>query len=146
MIIETDYLGEIEIDSTNIITFEHGIPGFEEEKEFIILTIEEQSAFQMLQSVQTKALAFVITDPGFIIENYIFDLDESTVHALEIKNEKEVSVYSIVSLKETIADSTINLKAPIVINTTNNKAKQVILDNEQYHIRHRIGTESKRGE
>nr|WP_106783726.1 flagellar assembly protein FliW [Lysinibacillus timonensis] len=146
MIIENDYLGEVEVNSSNIIIFEHGIPGFEEEKEFVILSIEEQSAFQMLQSLKTKSLAFIITDPGYVVPNYIFDLDEATVHSLEIKEEREVAVFTIVSLKETIADSTTNLKAPIVINKSNKKAKQVILDNDEYTIRHRIGSESKRGE
>ena len=50
------------------------------------------------------------------------------------------------SLKETIEQSTINLKAPIVWNTTNNKAKQVILNNDEYEIRHLISTESVRGD
>ncbi|MFC7685726.1 flagellar assembly protein FliW [Ureibacillus sp. GCM10028918] len=141
MIIETDYLGKIEIDPCNIIKFEHGIPGFEEEKEFILLSIDEQSAFQMLQSVNNHTLAFVVIDPAYIILDYSFNLEESIVHSLEIQEEQEVAVYSIVSLKDTIPNSTINLKAPIIINKTNNKAKQVILDKEEYTTRHRIGTE-----
>ena len=35
MNIHTSYLGEITIDPTEILNFEHGIPGFEEEKSFI---------------------------------------------------------------------------------------------------------------
>lgn len=141
MIIETDYLGEIEIDPSNIIKFEHGIPGFEEEKEFILLSIDEQSAFHMLQSIKSHTLAFVVIDPVFVTLEYSFEIDESIAHSLEIKEEKEVEIYSIVSLKDTIANSTINIKAPIIINKRNNKAKQVILDKEEYTTRHPIGTE-----
>jgi len=145
MKLKTAYMGEILIDPTSIITFEHGIPGFENENEFSLIPIEENSIFQILQSVKTGNLAFIITSPYAVTTNYNFDLDESTVHALEIKDEKEVAVFAIVSLKETLTDSTINLKAPIVLNTTNKKAKQVILDNEKYAIRQKISTESLKG-
>jgi len=145
MNIQTAYFGEVEIDPTNILTFQFGLPGFENEKEYILLPLEENSVFQVLQSVQSAALTFIITNPYDITTNYSFDLEEATIHALEIKDEKEVAVFAIVTLKETIAKSTINLKAPIVLNTTNKKAKQVILNNEDYLIRHLISSESKEG-
>jgi len=145
MKLKTAYMGEVVIDSKNIIKFEHGIPGFEDEKEFILLPIEENSVFQVLQSVQTEGLAFIITSPYAVTNNYNFELNEGTLKALDIKSENEVAVFGIVSLKETLANSTLNLKAPIVLNTTNKKAKQVILDNEAYTIRHQLTLESIKG-
>ncbi|MEK4253368.1 flagellar assembly protein FliW [Ureibacillus sp. FSL K6-2830] len=145
MNIQTAYIGEIEIDPAMILTFEHGIPGFEEEKQFVQIPIEENSMFQILQSIQTKELAFIITSPYLITENYTFEIDEATVHALDIKCEKEVAVFVIVTLKETLEESTANLKAPIVINTTNHKAKQVILNDETYAIRHKLNLQSVKG-
>ncbi|HWL22213.1 MAG TPA: flagellar assembly protein FliW [Ureibacillus sp.] len=145
MNIKTAYMGEVEINEENIINFDHGIPGFEEEREFIILPLEENSIFQILQSIKTEGLAFIITNPYAVTTNYNFDLDERTVHSLQIKDENEVAVLAIVSLKETLAKSTVNLKAPIVLNTAKKKAKQVILDNEQYAIRHQMTLESVKG-
>ena len=145
MKIQTAYFDEVEIEQANILNFHHGLPGFEDEREFILLPLEDNSVFQVLQSVQTAALAFIITNPYEITTNYSFDLEEATIHALQIKDEKEAAVFAIVSLKETIAQSTVNLKAPIVLNTTNKKAKQVILNNEDYSIRHLISSESKEG-
>lgn len=145
MKLKTAYMSEIEVEDSSIIIFEHGIPGFEEEKSFALLPIEDNDVFNILQSTQTEALAFIITNPYTITNNYTFELDEATVHTLQINDEKEVAVFAIVSLKETIAASTINLKAPIVLNTSNKKAKQVILNNEEYAIRHLISTESTKG-
>ncbi|WP_419958132.1 flagellar assembly protein FliW [Psychrobacillus psychrotolerans] len=145
MNIQTAYFGEVEIDIKNILNFQFGLPGFENEKEFILLPLEENSIFQVLQSVQTASLAFVITNPYDIATNYSFDLEEATLHVLDIKDEKEVAVFAIVSLKETIAQSTVNLKAPIVLNTKNKKAKQVIINSADYAIRHIISSESKEG-
>lgn len=145
MKLKTAYMGEVEIDASNIISFEHGIPGFEEEKEFIVLPIDDNSAFQVMQSIQTEKLAFIVTNPYTITTDYSFDLEEATVHALQIQNETEVAVLAIVSLKETIAQSTINLKAPIILNTYNKKAKQVILNNDTFETRHIISAESIKG-
>ncbi|MGX9133376.1 flagellar assembly protein FliW [Rummeliibacillus sp. JY-2-4R] len=142
MKIKTAYLGEVEIEQSQILQFEHGIPGFENEKQFGLLPIENNDAFHVLQSIQTEQLAFIVTNPYEITINYNFEIDEAIVHALQIEKTTEVAVLTIVSLKETIEQSTINLKAPIVWNTTNNKAKQVILNNDEYEIRHLISTES----
>lgn len=145
MNLKTAYSGELEIDTTDILKFEHGIPGFEGEKEFVLLPIEDNEEFTVLQSVQTEALAFIVTNPYNITVNYNIELDEATVHALQIMEQEEIAVFAIVSLKETIAESTINLKAPIILNTSNKKAKQVILNNEDYNIRHLISSESQKG-
>ncbi len=145
MNIRTAYLGEVEIDPSKILHFEHGIPGFENEREFALLPIEDNDAFNVLQSVETVELAFIVTNPYEITTNYSFEIDEAIIHSLKINESKEVAVLSIVSLKETIEQSTVNLKAPIVWNTNNNKAKQVILNNEDYSIRHLISTESVKG-
>lgn len=144
MKIQTAYMGEITIEPSDILKFEHGIPGFEDETAFILLPLDE-SIFQVLQSTKTKELAFILTTPYIVSSNYTFDLDEATVKTLEIKNEKEVIVFTIVSLKDTLTNSTVNLKAPIVINTANKKAKQVILDNEDFKIRHKLSLESVKG-
>ncbi|MEK5214788.1 flagellar assembly protein FliW [Psychrobacillus sp. FSL H8-0487] len=145
MNLKTAYSGEVVIDSTDILKFEHGIPGFEAEKEFVLLPIEDNEEFTVLQSLKTEELAFIVTNPYNITINYNIELDEATVHALQIVEQKEVAVFAIVSLKETIAESTVNLKAPIILNTSNKKAKQVILNNEEYSIRHLISSESKKG-
>ena len=145
MKIKTAYFGELTIDPSEILHFAHGIPGFEEEDQFILLPFEENSIFKILQSTKTEQLAFIITSPYTVVSDYTFDIDEATVKALNIQHENEVAVFAILSLKDTLANSTINLKAPIVLNTTNKKAKQVILDKENYAIRHQLNLESVKG-
>ncbi|MER2111879.1 MAG: flagellar assembly protein FliW [Solibacillus isronensis] len=142
MKIKTAYMGEVEINPSKIIKFEHGLPGFEGEKEFIQLLLSEKSVFQVLQSVKTIGLAFIITSPYTILTDYSFELDESVIQALDIKSNNEVAVFVIVSLKDTLENSTVNLKAPIVLNIENQKAKQIILEDD-YAIRHQLTIDKK---
>ncbi|MFB1049911.1 flagellar assembly protein FliW [Paraliobacillus sp. JSM ZJ581] len=133
MNIQTKYHGEITIDNDNLLTFPQGIPGFNNEKEFVLLELQYNSVFQVLQSTITPTLGFIVVNPYHIYHTYAFDLDDHTIEALEINSADQVKVASIVSLKEPFEKSTINLQAPIIINQVNKLAKQYIT-NEKSHL------------
>lgn len=135
LIIQTKYLGEIEITDDKIVFFESGIPGFEDEKKFVLLDIDENIIFQILQSVETKNLAFFVVNPYLLFEDYSIKLNDSIIETLEINEEEDVAVLSIMTLKEPFTKSTVNLKAPLIINLKNNRGKQYILNDDTYSMR-----------
>ncbi|MES1046899.1 flagellar assembly protein FliW [Heyndrickxia oleronia] len=136
MKIQTRYHGEIEIEEKDILQFEKGIPGFPDEKRFILLGLPEQDLFSIMQSVDTPELAFVLTSPFNFIDNYEFNLDENTIEQLLIENQEDISVFSIVTIQDPFEKTTANLQAPIILNVKNNQAKQVILNDTEYKIKH----------
>ncbi|MEW4285753.1 flagellar assembly protein FliW [Priestia koreensis] len=136
MTIETKYHGKIDVDQHQIITFSQGIPGFEEEKSFVLLSLNEDAVFYALQSTESAGLAFIVVNPFHFIKDYDLTLDESYLAQLDIKDEKEVEVYSILTVKENFEDTTANLQAPIILNTRNKQGKQIILTNTSYQTRH----------
>jgi flagellar assembly factor FliW len=138
MNINTKYHGEIEVKEQDVLNFEYGIPGFADEKKFVLLPLPENDWFHILQSVSTPKLGFVVTDPFLFTQEYDFELDQGTVDLLEFTAEKDVKVLTILTMKETLNDSTANLQAPIIINLANNKAKQVILNDTNYQTRYLI--------
>ncbi|WP_064093082.1 flagellar assembly protein FliW [Rossellomorea aquimaris] len=138
MKIDTKYHGEIEVNQEETLIFEQGIPGFIEEKRFIMLPLPENEWFQILQSTKTPQLGFVVTDPFIFLKEYDFVLEQGSVDLLENPSDKEVKVFSILNIKEPLHLSTANLQAPIIINLSNNKAKQVILNNTTYQTKHLI--------
>lgn len=138
LIIQTKYLGETKVSADKIITFEKGLPGFEEEKEFILLDISKDLVFQILQSVKSPQLAFFVVNPYYFYETYEFKLNDYTIESLDIKDAKEVLVLSVMTLKEPFNESTINLKAPLIINLKNRLGKQYILEEATYSMRAKI--------
>ncbi|KPL59440.1 flagellar assembly protein FliW [Rossellomorea vietnamensis] len=138
MKINTKYHGKIEVKSEEVVTFEHGIPGFGEEKQFVLLPLPENEWFHILQSVTTSQLGFVVTDPFVFFKEYDFEMDQASVELLDNPSEKEVQVLSILTVRETLNESTANLQAPIIINLANRKGKQVILTNTSYQTKHLI--------
>jgi flagellar assembly factor FliW len=135
MKITSKFLGEIEINEEQIIHFPNGIPGFEEEKQFVILPLEEQSPFAILQSVHHSHVGFVVVYPFSFYPDYAFDLAEEDIEKLKLNSPDDCLTYTIMTLKEPFADSTINLKAPIVINVKEKIGKQLILHDSDYPIR-----------
>jgi flagellar assembly factor FliW len=147
MKIDTRNFGKIEIEEEKVISFPDGIPGFQDEKRFVIINNpDEENPFQWLQSVDNPNLAFVIINPFFIKPNYDIKLSPSTVEKLRIEDEKHVLVYTIVVVPEDIKKMTVNLAGPIVINGKERIGKQIILDNSEYTTKHYIFNQDQEGE
>lgn len=138
MNIDTKYHGSLEINSNEILNFEKGIPGFLEEKKFILLPLSDDEIFAVLQSVTTSEIAFVLTSPFNFFKDYDFKLEDQVIEELELESEKDVLVYSILTVQDPFEKTTANLQAPVIINAKNQKAKQVILHNEQFNTKHPI--------
>lgn len=139
MKINTANFGEIDIDEEKIIEFKDGIPGFEDEKHFtVILNEDTDNPFHYLQSVENGELSFIIINPFEIFPEYDFKIPKISKDKLNIKNEKQVCVYTIVVVPEDMEKMTTNLQGPIVINVDEKKGKQVILDDNRYNTKHYI--------
>ena len=141
MKIQTKFHGELKIQPEQIWVFPKGLPGFEDEKELALLPIEGNGVFQVLQSTKTADVAFIIGNPYTLVEDYSFKLDEPTIDLLEINEQEDVFVLSVLSLKEPFESSTINLQAPLIFQTKKKKAKQMILNDNTYSMRHPIGNQ-----
>ncbi|ADF41896.1 flagellar assembly protein FliW [Priestia megaterium] len=138
MKISTSYHGDIEIDNQQTLTFNQGIPGFLEETEFVILPLPEAEAFQVLQSIQTKELAFIITDPFQFFLDYDFQLEPQEIEKLQLQQAEDAAVYVLLTMSDSMEKITANLQAPVIINTKQQLAKQVILMNTAYETKHRL--------
>ncbi|KZE60222.1 flagellar assembly protein FliW [Bacillus velezensis] len=139
MIIKTKYHGEIRIDEGQIISFENGLPGFNEETQFVVLPLSEDSPFLALQSVKQEHIAFIVASPFIFFKGYEFDIDQVTLELLHIEDIEDVEVMAILTLEEPFENTTANLKAPIIVNKKEMKAKQIILHDASYETKHLIG-------
>jgi flagellar assembly factor FliW len=126
-----------------VIEFPNGLPGFPEEKDFIILDMPGNAAFQLLQSITTSELAFVITNPYLFYQDFELKLEKELLEQLEIKEENEVAIYAIVTVQQPFSNSTMNLRAPLVVNTKKFTGKQYIVNDSIYSSRSSLTPEEK---
>lgn len=145
MNIQTKYFEEIEINEEQIITFSQGLPGFHDQKEFVLLDLPDNPLFQVLQSITEEYVAFIVVNPYYFRKDYEFDLDDSLIELLQIESEKDVAVFSILSLKDPFETSTMNLQAPIIINVNKKLGKQYITNHKDYSTKELIFSPVKEG-
>ncbi|MGX4668780.1 flagellar assembly protein FliW [Cerasibacillus sp. JNUCC 74] len=135
MLLATKYFGEIDVTPTNMIHFPTGILGFPQETEFVLLDFPDNPLFQILQSIKRKEIAFIVVNPYQLYEDYTFKLDDGIVKALQLSDETEIVVLSIVTLKQPFDTSTMNLQAPIIINANKQQGKQFVINSDKYSTR-----------
>ncbi|GAA3412799.1 flagellar assembly protein FliW [Paenibacillus hodogayensis] len=136
MIIQTLRFGELDVQPENMISFEQGLPGFEQLRLFSILTPDPELPFSFMQSMEDGNVAFVIVNPFLFYPHYEFELPEEVQDSLKLERDQDVAVWAIVSLKEEMAASTLNLLAPVIINMKEGLGKQCILHGSGYTTKH----------
>jgi len=139
-------LGKVKIDTDKIVMFEYGIPGFESLKKFAILDPESTYPIMWLVSLEDKDVAFPVTIPNLIRNDYEFILPKDLTEYLNLEKPEDAIILSILTIPENEEDITINLAAPIIISQNNHKGIQYLIDDSKYMIRHRLKEELERNE
>ncbi len=109
------------IDSEKILTFPHGIPGFEKYTTYVVYHKEENdlSAF-WLESCDDPSITFTLVDPGQYGLNYELELTDEERDILQAEKAEELGVFMVLSKKENGGKSAPSLNAniagPIIIN------------------------------
>ena len=92
MIIQTKYLGEVEISEEQILHFPKGVLGFENHYDFVILDIFENHHFKILQSLKHPEIAFFIINPWDFFNDYEVDIpDEELAKIVRCKYSVQVA-------------------------------------------------------
>lgn len=138
MKIESTRFGELEVEEEQFVKFPHGIPGFPDEKTFVYILHDAESPFSFLQSSTEANLSFLLVDPFAFINDYEFVLEDEIAAKLDLSLENPPQVFLIATVLDKMANMTVNLLAPIVMNRINRTGRQVILDNPEYSIRHKL--------
>lgn len=139
MKLSTKYFGEIDYSGDDVLHFPKGLFAFEEETEFLLLPFSgSNETLLCLQSRKTPQLAFVAMNPFALDGAYAPVLQPEELEYLGVKESTELCYYVLCMVKNPVADSTVNLKCPVAVNLDARRCMQVILDGDEYGMRHRL--------
>ena len=141
MVVKTKCFGEIDITEEKIISFEKGLFGFEEYKDYTILYDTEKEGkvrISWLQSIEEPALAFPMLNPLLVDTDYKPSVANDSLAFVEPLTEENIAMFLIITVPGDIKKMTANLKAPIIINSETRKAVQAIADNAEYMVKKEI--------
>ena len=135
IVIRSDLLGEIRVQSTDLVHFPTGMLGFPECRRFALLRGGRDGLF-WLQSLEYMPLVFLLVDPFTIEEKYSFDVQPSQIAELGPGEASDIGLLAVVTLPaESGKLPTVNLQGPLVINFKTRYAKQVVSGDEQHAVR-----------
>jgi len=138
MIVNTMSFGELKIDPQDVYEFPRGIPGFEDNQRYIIVQPDPTLPFCYIQSVEESSITLLVCNPFIFFEDYDFQLTEANQQELNILEENDVAVWSVVTVDKQQSGATVNLLAPIIVNIREKCGKQIILNNSDYQIKHKL--------
>ena len=126
MKLSTLQFGEIEFTDDLLIKFSDGVVGFENLKQFILIT-EENGLFYWLTSVDEPEIVFPLFPISSLREDY--------------PRKDAYEPFGIVRLSKNPSEITINLKAPIYLDQQGKSGYQKILDTEKYPVDYKLFVE-----
>jgi flagellar assembly factor FliW len=134
-----DFLDDIVYSENDIIKFQNGIPGFNDNKEFVIIQTPEFAPFEWLVCIDTATkLRFAVINPMLFRPDYSPNIEKEQIEDLEIEKPEDILLYAIVTIKKDPAESTANLLGPVIINKTKRIGKQVIIEDTNYTTKEKI--------
>lgn len=139
MLVKTKHFGEINLEDDKIITFNNGIMGFEEFKNYTILyDIKEggRSNISWLQSLDEPSLALPVIYPYLVKPDYNPTVEEEFLKPLGEITEENLVILLSLTVPSDITKMTANLKAPFIINSDTRKGCQLIVENQDYEVKY----------
>lgn len=140
MLIKTRGFGEIDIDPEKVMNFSRGLPGFEKFHNFVVLSEgEDNPSFFWLQSTDDADVSLVMVDIAGLVEDYNPLADRDVLESeLGAYVPEDFLIYNVANIPGSVRDMTVNLRAPIVINIRDRKGMQIICENGEYDVKHRL--------
>jgi flagellar assembly factor FliW len=137
----TRYFGEITYLPESVIEFPLGLPGFENQRRFLLVEQELNKPVVFLQSLSRPELCFITVPVQGILPGYELTLTAEELNTLDLTEDRqpvagEDAIYlAVVSLAED-RPPTANLLAPIIINWRKRLAVQSVQADSAYSHQH----------
>ncbi len=132
LVFQSPKLGDVSYTTEDVIRFPQGIPGFEQLRQFLLVTREECDPFIFLAALERPevALPLMPLTPSTLGGRP----SQAALAPLGEADDEAVVYYAVASIGLHAAEIIVNLRAPIVINLDTRLGCQVILPDETLPI------------
>jgi flagellar assembly factor FliW len=131
---------DAESATRNEVSLPQGLFGFPDIRSMELVFDKEELPFMWLREQVQDGLAFVVLEPGGIVQNYAVEISDADIQILGISGSEDTMILNIVTISsEHPGKISLNLVGPIIVNRTTLVAKQCIINNhEEFSARHMI--------
>ena len=144
MRIQTRTLGVVEATPESFVTLPEGLLGYEDHREFALVTPAEYAPFRWLLSFRDPDVSFPVLDARLLASDYHPAIGAGDTRALGASANDPLEILVLATLDPAEGRLTVNLRAPIVLHPTSRLARQVVLSDGRWTVDHAItGAPSK---
>jgi len=141
--IPTKFFGEVDYAPDSVFLFPAGLPGFEDEREFLFLKVPENDPILFLQSISLRTLCFVLVPILTLAPDFALTLTPEERQAVGLSADREPVIGQDVLCASLVCAGggkslSANLMAPIVVNLRNRLGIQAIHPESGYSHQHPI--------
>lgn len=136
MVVQTGRFGQLEFHDDEIVEFPHGVFGFPDLHKFALVDPADDTLILWMQSLEQPAIALPLLEPKIFKPDYTARLSAAELRELKLENISASAVFSILTIPDDVSMMSANLKAPIVINLKLRIGRQVVLQENEYGIKH----------
>lgn len=136
MTFETGRFGLLTVGDDEIIHIPQGILGFPDSTRFCLVDSGDETLILWLQSLDRAEIAFPMLEPKIFKPDYSARLSAAELRELKLENINQSAVFNVLTIGEDVTLMTANTKAPLVINLKHQIGKQVVLQENDYNIKH----------
>ena len=140
MKINSTRFGRLDVESGDLLMFPHGLVGFEDCRQWVLLADAQNDVLGWLQSAHRPEIALAVVSPRRFVANYQVRVPRSELAPLQLEDPTQAKVLATVSKHDHAI--TLNLKAPLVVNLDKGLGRQVLAAGEQPLQYELHGTES----
>ena len=134
LVYQSSKLGDVTYTSEDVIRFPQGIPGFENFREFLLVTREECDPFIFLAALEHTDVAL----PLMPLAPSTLSVRPSAamLAPLAISGDDTIAYYAVASIGLNATQIIVNLRAPIVINPASMQGIQLLSPESPYELDH----------
>jgi flagellar assembly factor FliW len=132
----SENFGVVEYDSSSVIAFPRGLPGFESERLFVPVERDGSNPLLFLQSVITPRLCFITIPVESVDPGYQLRVSDEDLGVIGVDAGQTASLRCLAVVCTSQDQPTANLLGPLVINPENRQAVQAVRDDAQYSVQH----------
>lgn len=122
--------GTFDIDPDSVVQFPQGLPGYEDCRQFVLLSAPSLMPLQCLHAVSEQGPTFLVIDPGLVAPDYERHAAPADLQRLGCTDPESLLWLSIVTVAEDGIRA--NLWAPVVISPERMRGVQLVPANSSY--------------
>lgn len=124
MDITTSRFGTLQVQSSDVLTFEQGLIGLRHCRRWVVLADAQNPALGWVQSLDEPESALGVVSPRRFVPDYQLRVSRQELAPLALSHSRDAQVVVIVSRHA--EGLSLNLRAPLVINVESRRGRQVI--------------------